>query len=70
MSSEVQRLLAMIAMSAEQPLASIVVPSYSTPRRYRIVSYSAEPLYKADRNESCPCGSGSKFKRCCIGKVK
>jgi len=23
---------------------------------------------KVGRNESCPCGSGKKFKRCCIGK--
>jgi uncharacterized protein YecA (UPF0149 family) len=21
------------------------------------------------RNESCPCGSGRKFKRCCAGKL-
>lgn len=24
---------------------------------------------KIGRNESCPCGSGLKFKRCCIGKA-
>lgn len=23
---------------------------------------------KVGRNESCPCGSGKKFKKCCIGK--
>jgi preprotein translocase subunit SecA len=22
------------------------------------------------RNEPCPCGSGKKFKKCCIGKVR
>ncbi|NYS60713.1 SEC-C metal-binding domain-containing protein [Vreelandella salicampi] len=21
------------------------------------------------RNDSCPCGSGKKFKRCCMGSV-
>jgi len=24
---------------------------------------------KIGRNEPCPCGSGLKFKRCCLGKV-
>ncbi|MGB5884590.1 MAG: SEC-C metal-binding domain-containing protein, partial [Desulfobulbales bacterium] len=23
---------------------------------------------KIGRNETCPCGSGRKFKRCCLGK--
>ena len=23
---------------------------------------------KPERNELCPCGSGKKFKKCCIGK--
>lgn len=23
---------------------------------------------KVGRNDSCPCGSGKKFKKCCIGK--
>lgn len=27
-----------------------------------------EPKYKARRNEPCPCGSGKKFKACCIGE--
>ncbi|MCP3681615.1 MAG: hypothetical protein GY861_02900 [bacterium] len=25
---------------------------------------------KIGRNESCPCGSGNKFKKCCIFKLK
>lgn len=24
---------------------------------------------KVRRNEQCPCGSGLKFKKCCLGKV-
>jgi len=23
---------------------------------------------KIGRNDSCPCGSGKKYKKCCIGK--
>ena len=26
--------------------------------------------YKIGRNEPCPCGSGKKFKNCCINKEK
>lgn len=29
-----------------------------------------EPLYVANRNDTCPCGSGLKFKKCCINKIK
>ena len=31
--------------------------------------YPQRPLYRAGRNEPCPCGSGRKFKRCCLGKT-
>ena len=26
-------------------------------------------MAKTGRNDSCPCGSGRKFKRCCAGKT-
>lgn len=26
-------------------------------------------MHKPGRNDSCPCGSGKKFKRCCLGKA-
>lgn len=29
-----------------------------------------EPLYVVKRNDDCPCGSGTKFKKCCINKIK
>jgi len=28
------------------------------------------PLYQCGRNDRCPCGSGKKFKSCCISKRK
>lgn len=28
------------------------------------------PPPKANRNDPCPCGSGKKFKHCCLGKVE
>jgi len=28
----------------------------------------AESRFKAGRNDPCPCGSGKKFKKCCMGK--
>jgi uncharacterized protein YecA (UPF0149 family) len=27
-------------------------------------------LKKPGRNDPCPCGSGVKFKRCCIGRIR
>ena len=27
-------------------------------------------MAKIGRNEACPCGSGKKFKRCCLGKQR
>jgi uncharacterized protein YecA (UPF0149 family) len=27
------------------------------------------PKLNVGRNEPCPCGSGKKFKRCCLGRV-
>lgn len=29
-----------------------------------------ERLYKTGRNEACVCGSGKKFKQCCIHKKR
>jgi uncharacterized protein YecA (UPF0149 family) len=28
-----------------------------------------ESKIKIGRNEKCPCGSGKKYKKCCIGKM-
>jgi uncharacterized protein YecA (UPF0149 family) len=27
------------------------------------------PIPKIGRNEACPCGSGRKFKKCCLGRL-
>ncbi|MGB9663087.1 MAG: YecA family protein, partial [Moorellaceae bacterium] len=27
-------------------------------------------LYHVERNDACPCGSGRKYKKCCLGKVE
>jgi len=31
-------------------------------------SSPAESRFKVGRNDPCPCGSGKKFKKCCMGK--
>ncbi|WP_409564675.1 SEC-C metal-binding domain-containing protein [Methylobacterium sp. J-067] len=28
------------------------------------------PFKDVGRNDPCPCGSGQKFKKCCLGKVE
>ncbi len=30
----------------------------------------ALPKHEADRNDPCPCGSGKKYKKCCMTKVE
>lgn len=40
------------------------VPSKGPPITYRRVR-----KHSAKRNDPCPCGSGKKFKKCCINEV-
>jgi len=44
------------------------IPYFAPPRRIRgkFVKVRTEP--KIGRNEPCPCGSGKKYKKCCINK--
>ena len=39
------------------------LPNEFNPRLSR-----AEPIQKAGRNDPCPCGSGKKYKKCCLAK--
>ena len=32
------------------------------------ISKEGAAMNKVGRNESCPCGSGKKYKHCCLGK--
>ena len=34
----------------------------------RVHRRTEHPRYQVGRNDTCPCGSGSKFKRCCLNK--
>ena len=36
------------------------------PEKYRIIRKTHRKLIKTGRNESCPCGSGKKYKNCCL----
>jgi len=36
----------------------------------RPLTPAANGRQKVGRNDLCPCGSGMKFKRCCLGKIK
>jgi len=47
-----------IGLPAGQPLSEPGLPAGQPPR----------PTPKIGRNELCPCGSGKKFKRCCLDK--
>jgi hypothetical protein len=43
-------------------------PSSSNPPQPPIGFVSQRRYQKIGRNELCPCGSGKKYKRCCLGK--
>jgi uncharacterized protein YecA (UPF0149 family) len=32
--------------------------------------FLSNPMLHTGRNEQCPCGSGAKFKKCCLDKAK
>jgi uncharacterized protein YecA (UPF0149 family) len=36
---------------------------------FSLIKPAVNPLRDVGRNDPCPCGSGKKFKRCCLGKV-
>lgn len=38
-------------------------------RRPNVRSVKTVFFKGSDRNKPCPCGSGLKFKKCCIGKI-
>lgn len=37
--------------------------------RPRKIEISRKELVKVGRNDGCPCGSGKKYKKCCLGKA-
>jgi len=39
-------------------------------RPYRFIYGNLRVSTKLNRNDRCPCGSGKKYKRCCLSKVK
>lgn len=52
------------------PLASASVLPFAAPGpRSSAEVYSFQTMQKVGRNESCPCGSGKKYKKCCGGKA-
>jgi uncharacterized protein YecA (UPF0149 family) len=55
-------------------LGRIVITTYSSFAKYRVPTASppsqARPgAVRVGRNEPCPCGSGKKYKRCCLDQT-
>ncbi|MGB9619884.1 MAG: SEC-C metal-binding domain-containing protein, partial [Armatimonadota bacterium] len=57
----------LMELAAEGP-AGMGGGSESGPRRGAI-PVAAGKHGKIGRNDPCPCGSGKKFKKCCLGKI-
>jgi uncharacterized protein len=52
-----------------EKLASIVQAGEPIEKVMELVrSEDAKAVVHAGRNDPCPCGSGKKYKRCCLGK--
>ncbi|WP_053005826.1 nuclease-related domain-containing protein [Kiloniella spongiae] len=43
-----------------------IVRNHVTKQKVRKISMLNQSLHKVGRNEPCPCGSGKKFKKCCL----
>lgn len=54
-------------------LDEVVAMSEEDRRYMRPMDLAPTPIQrerlKVGRNDYCPCGSGKKFKRCCLGKA-
>lgn len=66
---------AQLALATLAVLATGPIPEFEEPTRPGLgkksrVSFRSKVRQgpKIGRNEPCPCGSGKKFKRCCINK--
>ncbi len=47
----------------------IDIYDYWLPRRKMAPQSESSPMPKIGRNDPCPCGSGKKFKKCCLNKM-
>jgi len=48
------------------PKMEEIVREHVAKPKVRRVSMVDQPLHKVGRNDLCPCGSGTKFKKCCL----
>jgi hypothetical protein len=61
----------LLLQCAPSPVESGAPSPWTVVREREIVARLGEPRQptgKVGRNDPCPCGSGNKFKRCCLGK--
>ena len=68
-----QEEVAQAAEAMEQKAVEISNVTYTHPNEDGSVSEEADALAaavpKVGRNDPCPCGSGKKFKKCCLPRV-
>lgn len=54
--------------AAALSLASIMAAERKSLEKEKEESAKKEPVRQQGRNETCQCGSGKKFKKCCLRK--
>lgn len=62
------------AFSAQQPIPELLFARRTAMRRHaaeihRLFGAPARASKMVSRNDPCPCGSGLKFKKCCLDKA-
>lgn len=53
----------------QTPMDPLVIFTYTGDRTFDVYRRAANYEAKAGRNEPCPCGSGKKYKKCCLKKT-
>jgi len=56
------------ALDADTEMADEADADASEPGAVFAADPVHNPLRHVGRNDPCPCGSGKKFKKCCLGK--
>lgn len=60
----------MTAFNVNDRIIDLNIPNTPNSKRNYLLQPKTTPLYAVGRNDTCPCGSGKKFKKCCINKTK
>ncbi|MFH1362381.1 MAG: SEC-C metal-binding domain-containing protein, partial [bacterium] len=59
-----------IVEPGEVPKSQVKSVSYGPPQKSAAKPAPVKSKIKVGRNDPCPCGSGKKYKKCCLSREK